>query len=539
MSCPPCNQPSARITDALNLRFDVALDRARDLKQVVITKLAKLTPRHWVWFVVGALLLGCTIEVVERYFPQLAPKANSPTKPEPANEDEPTAPVQFGPTRLPMFGEDDWFIYTEIRIEAWLMRTLKAGRAPLVGQDEFGDCHGDDQRCDQCEGLDKADYPGLEVEVEVEGDRLAESVVAPSDAVTTSPVVSELDVLPSISSDVDQVKTVQPAFASSESLVEDPTRKKDEIEDRPRYPVRDRDLNKILATVPRKRVSVDLELDSDDEAREASEERTRYREQLKRRAKHLNTVIEAWRKGVPMDVDELDAPAPIPRPAAPTPRAAAARIDVATEKRRLQRLSIHLMPDTLEGWTALVGSGSERIAPDVVLSRSRRPSAALVGSGSRRQPSAVKLPPPVDVDVEKAVAQAMFEFKTTEPIMMTWAWNDTVPLIAHRRHVSAPTMPLPERPEDRRVSFKSLLDWTPKKRVDEDENKKQDADQDADEDGDEDLLIPALTQGSCSPTGTDLSTPSTPSTPIRVCAQATAMIEVSRKLAEFQKMRTI
>ncbi|KAG7529190.1 hypothetical protein FFLO_05744 [Filobasidium floriforme] len=382
------------------------------------------------------------------------------------------------------------------------MRTLKAGRAPpFVGQDEFGVRHGDDQRFDQCEGLDKADYGSInvEVEVEVEGDRSAGSVVAPSDAVTVSPVVSELDVLPCISSDVDQVKTVQPAPVSDESLVEDPTNKKDKI-DVKRYPVRDRDLNRTTATVPRKRVSVDLELDSDDEAREASEERTRYREQLKRRAKHLNTVVEAWRKG-----------------AAPTPRAAAARIDVATEKRRLQRLSIHLMPDTLEGWTALVGSGSERIAPDVVLSRSRRPSAALVGSGSGRQPSAVKPPPSVDVDVEKAVAQAMFEFKTLEPITMTWAWNETVPLIAHRRHVSAPTTPLAGHHEDRRVSFKSLLDWTPKKRVDED----------------------ALTQGSSSPTGTDLSTPSTPSTPVRVCAQATAMIEVSRKLAEFQKMRTI
>jgi hypothetical protein len=263
---------------------------------------------------------------------------------------------------------------------------------------------------------------------------------------------------------------------------------------------------------------------------------------LKRRAKHLNTVVEAWRKGVPMDVGEVDA-SPIPRPAAPTPRAAAARIDVSTEKRRLQALSIHLMPDTLEGWTALVGSGSERIAPDVVLSRSRRPSAALVDSGSGRQPSAVKPPAPVDVDVEKAVAQAMFEFKTLEPITMTWAWNDTVPFGAHRRHVSAPTMPLPERHEDRRVSFKSLLDWTPKKRVDEDENevenKNQDANEDVNEDEDEDFRIPALTQGSCSPTGTDLSTPSTPSTPVRVCAQATAMIEVSRKLAEFQKMRTI
>jgi hypothetical protein len=289
-----------------------------------------------------------------------------------------------------------------------------------------------------------------------------------------------------------------------------------------------------VATVPRKRVSVDLDLDSDDEAREASEERTRYREQLKRRAKYLNTVIEAWRKGVPIEVCELDA-SPIPRLAAPTPRAAAARIDVSTEKRRLQGLSIHLMPDTLEGWTALVGSGSERIAPDVVLSRSRRPSAALVGSGSGRLSSAIKPPPPVDVDVEKAVAQAMFEFKTLEPITMTWAWNDTVPFGAHRRHVSAPTTPLPERSEDSRVSFKSLLDWTPKKRVDEDENKKQDAD----EDEDEDLLIPALTQGSSSPTGSDLSTPGTPSTPVRVCAQATAMIEVSRKLAEFQKMRMI
>jgi hypothetical protein len=104
-------------------------------------------------------------------------------------------------------------------------------------------------------------------------------------------------------------------------------------------------------------------------------------------------------------------------------------------------------------------------------------------------------------------------------------------------------MPLPERHEDRRVSFKSLLDWTPKKRVDEDENevenKNQDANEDVNEDEDEDFRIPALTQGSCSPTGTDLSTPSTPSTPVRVCAQATAMIEVSRKLAEFQKMRTI
>jgi hypothetical protein len=104
-------------------------------------------------------------------------------------------PVQFGPTRLPSFGEDDWFIYTEIRIEAWLMRTLKAGRAPLVGQDDHTECHGDDQRCDLCQGLDKVDNDSTSVEVEVEGDRATESVVAPSDAVTVTPVVSELDLL--------------------------------------------------------------------------------------------------------------------------------------------------------------------------------------------------------------------------------------------------------------------------------------------------------------------------------------------------------
>jgi hypothetical protein len=63
MSRPPCNQPSARIADVL----DLALDRARDLKQVVIHKLTKLRPRHWVWFSVGALLLGGFVEIVERY----------------------------------------------------------------------------------------------------------------------------------------------------------------------------------------------------------------------------------------------------------------------------------------------------------------------------------------------------------------------------------------------------------------------------------------------------------------------------------------
>jgi hypothetical protein len=216
------------------------------------------------------------------------------------------------------------------------MRTLKAGRAPLVGQDDHTECHGDDQRCDLCQGLDKVDNDSTSVEVEVEGDRATESVVAPSDAVTVTPVVSELDLLPAISPDVDQVKTVRPAPASDESLVGETRNDKDKI-DVKRYPVRDRDLNRTVATVPRKRVSVDLDLDSDDEAREASEERTRYREQLKRRAKYLNTVIEAWRKGVPIEVCELDA-SPIPRPAAPTPRAAAARIDVSTEKRRLQGL---------------------------------------------------------------------------------------------------------------------------------------------------------------------------------------------------------
>lgn len=416
------------------------------------------------------------------------------------------------------------------------MRTLKAGRAPLVGQDEFGDCHGDDRQCDPCEELDKVDNDSINVEVE--GDRRAESVVAPSDAVTVSPVVSELDLLPSISCDIVQVKNVQPAFAASESLVKETRNDRDKI-DVKRYPVRDRDLNKIVTTVPRRRVSVDLELDSDDEAREASEERTRYREQLKRRAKYLNTVIEAWRKGVPIEVGELDAPAPSPilRPAAPTPRAAAARIDVATEKRRLQGLSIHLMPDTLEGWTALVGSGLERTSPGLVLSRSRRPSAALVGPGSGRLSFAVKPPPSVDVDVEKAVAQAMFEFKNLEPITMTWAWNDTVPLGAHRRHVSAPTTPLAGHHEDSRVSFKSLLDWSPQKRVDEDESNYQDTNRDVDEnvDEDEDLLIPALSQGSSSPTGTDLSTPSTHVGGV----EATAMIEVSRKLAEFRKSQLI
>ena len=71
MSCPPCNQASARITDVLNLSFDLDLDRARDLKQVVITKLAKLTPRHWAWFVVGALLLAGFVEVIERYVSRL------------------------------------------------------------------------------------------------------------------------------------------------------------------------------------------------------------------------------------------------------------------------------------------------------------------------------------------------------------------------------------------------------------------------------------------------------------------------------------
>jgi hypothetical protein len=239
------------------------------------------------------------------------------------------------------------------------------------------------------------------------------------------------------------------------------------------------------------------------------------------RRRYLDSVVQAWRKGVPIKVVELEAPSPSPTPcpAAPNPRAAA-RIETPTEKRPLQELSIHLMPDTLEGWTALVGSGLERTSPGLVLSRSRRPSAALVASGSGRQSVGTKPPPSVDVDVEKAVAKAMFEFKTLEPITMNWAWNDTVPLIAHRRHVSAPTTPLTARHEDRRVSFKSLLDWSPQKRVDEDE----------------DVLIPALTAaGSSSPTGTDLSTPSTHIGGV----EATAMIEVSRKLAEFRKSQLI
>lgn len=401
------------------------------------------------------------------------------------------------------------------------MHTLKAGRAPLVGQDDLVERHGDDQRWDTCEELDKFDNDSINVEREVEVLSSAGTVVvAPSDAVTVSPVVSHLDVPSSISSDVVQVKKLQSAFAPSESLVEETRNDKDKINVK-RYPVRDRDLNRIVATVPRKRVSVDLELDSDDEAREASEERTRYREQLKRRAKYLNTVIEAWRKGLPIEVGELDAPAPspIPRPAAPNPRAAA-RIETPTEKRRLQGLSIHLMPDTLEGWTALVGSGLERTSPGLVLSRSRRPSAALVASGSGRQSAGTKPPPSVDVDVEKAVAKAMFEFKTLEPIMMVSGAHGTFPLMVHRRHVSAPTTPLTACHEDRRVSFKSLFDWSPQKRVDEDE----------------DVLVPALTAaGSSSPTGTDLSTPSSHVGGV----EATAMIEVSRKLAEFRKSQLI
>lgn len=398
------------------------------------------------------------------------------------------------------------------------MHTLQAGRAPLVGQDDLVERHGDDQRRDICERLDKFDNDSSNVEREVEVDPSAGTVVvAPSEAVTVSPVVSELDVPPSINFDVIKAYKVQSAFASSESIVKETRNDKDKI-DVKRYPVRDRDLNRIVATVPRKRVSIDLDLDSDDEAREASEER--HAKQVQRR-RYLDSVVQAWRKGVPIEVGELDAsaPSPIPRPAAPTP-CAAARIETPTEKRRLQGLSIHLMPDTLEGWTALVGSGLERTSPGLVLSRSRRPSAALVASGSGRQSVGTKPPPSVDVDVEKAVAKAMFEFKTLEPITMNWAWNDTVPLIAHRRHVSAPTTPVTSSHEDRRVSFKSLLDWSPQKRVHEDE----------------DVLIPALTAaGSSSPTGTDLSTPSTHVGGV----EATAMIEVSRKLAEFRKSQLI
>jgi hypothetical protein len=394
------------------------------------------------------------------------------------------------------------------------MHTLKAGRAPLVGQDDLVERHGDDQRWEICEELDKFDNDSINVEREVEVDPSAGNVVvAPSEAVTVSPVVSELDVPPSISSDVIKAYKVQSAFASSESVVKETRNDKDKISVK-RYPVRDRDLNRIVATVPRKRVSVDLDLDSDDEAREASEER--HAKQVQRR-RYLDSIVQAWRKGVPIEVGELDAPAPspIPRPAAPTPRAAA-RIETP----KLQGLSIHLMPDTLEGWTALVGSGLERTSPGLVLSRSRRPSAALVASASGRQSVSTRTPPSVDVDVEKAVAKAMFEFKTLEPIMMVSGAHGTFPLMVHRRHVSAPTTPLTGRHEDRRVSFKSLLDWSPQKRVDEDE----------------DVLIPALTAaGSSSPTGTDLSTPSTHVGGV----EATAMIEVSRKLAEFRKSQLI
>jgi hypothetical protein len=60
--------------------------------------------------------------------------------------------------------------------------------------------------------------------------------------------------------------------------------------------------------------------------------------------------IFAFDRRVPIKIGELDAPAPGPIPcmATPTPRAAV-HINISTEKRQLQGLSIHLRPDTLEG----------------------------------------------------------------------------------------------------------------------------------------------------------------------------------------------
>lgn len=407
--------------------------------------------------------------------------------------------VQFGPTRLPTFGEDDWFTYTEIRVEAWFIRTFEVDRgrehAPLVQQIDHVQCPGDHQQCDLCQGL-----VGLDSDSPVEVAHLADSVVAPSDAVTVSPVVSDPDVLPSIDSNI-EAKTLQPASASNESLVKEARNGEDATMNRTRYPVRDRDLNRV-AVVPRKRISVDLDLDSDDEAREASEERYAKQARSIRRRGYLNTVVETWRKGI----SEPDEPAPSPIPRPPTPR-------------QMQGLSIHLMPDTLEGWTALVGS--KRPAPGIIDLESTRSPAAPVPPGSATESaddnSADDNPPSSAVDVEKAMAQAMFEIETLAPITTTWEWNNKVPFILQCRHVSAPTTPLPGRHEDRRVSFKSLLDWSPKERVDED------------------VLIPALTASSSSPT-TGLSTPCTR---IEFGVEATAMIEASRKLAEFQKMRPI